>query len=165
METGLQPLPQGRFEGREAFGERIRLALAAAARDGWPELVLCDASFEDWPLGERAVADSLQAWAGAGRRLTLLARSYDEVLRRHARFVTWRRTWDHLIQARACKSVAVSDFPSVLWSPAWTLQRLDLKRSTGVSGPEAERRVVLRETIDECLRQSAPAFPASTLGL
>ena len=163
--TASQDLPEGRFEGREAFAQRVRDALAAAAREGWPELIFSDASFEDWPLGERAVAESLQAWSRSGRRITLLARHYDEVLRRHARFVSWRRTWDHIIQARACKTLAASEFPSVIWSPVWVLQRLDLQRSTGVCGSGAERRVPLREALEECLRQSAPAFSASTLGL
>ena len=42
-------------------------------------MVLCDATFEDWPLGERAVAESLQAWSRTGRRMTLLARGYELV--------------------------------------------------------------------------------------
>ena len=51
---------------------------------------LSDANFHDWPLGERAVVESLQAWARSGRRMTLRARTYDEVICRHARFVRWR---------------------------------------------------------------------------
>ena len=42
---------------------------------------------------------------------------------------------------------------------------MDLVRSGGVSGPEPERRVVLRESIDEWVRRSASGFPATTLGL
>jgi hypothetical protein len=48
-------LPQGRFEGRDAFRQNVRDALACAAREGWRELILSDADFHDWPLGERAV--------------------------------------------------------------------------------------------------------------
>ena len=46
-------LPQGRFEGRDAFRQNVRDALACAARQGWRELILSDADFHDWPLGER----------------------------------------------------------------------------------------------------------------
>lgn len=156
---------QGRFEGREALAEHLRWALAEAARLGWPEMVWCDATFEDWPLGERAVAESLQAWSRGGRRLLLLACHYDEVHRRHARFVQWRRTWDHLIEARACRRADPGDLPSAFWSPAWVMQRLDLQRSTGVCSVQPERRVQLRETLDTWWRRGSPAFPASVLGL
>ncbi len=159
-------LPAGRFSGREDFRQLVRAALACAAQEGWPELVLSDADFHDWPLGESAVIDSLNAWARAGRRLTLLARSYDEVVRRHARFVRWRGTWDHIITCRRSPSADPADFPSALWSPAWVLQRLDPERCNGVAGQEPERRVLLRESLDEwLLRRSSPGFPASTLGL
>lgn len=51
---------------------------------GLDDIILSDANFHDWPLGERAVIESLQAWARTGRRMTLLACSYDDVVRRHA---------------------------------------------------------------------------------
>ena len=159
-------LPVGRFSGREDFRELVRAALACAAHEGWAELVLSDPDFYDWPLGESAVIGSLDAWARTGRRLTLLARSYDEVVRRHARFVRWRGTWDHIVTCRRSPSADPVELPSALWSPAWVLHRLDAEHSVGVAGREPERRVLLRESLDEwLLRRSAPGFPASTLGL
>lgn len=160
-------LPGGRFEGREAFQQLVRDALACAAQQGWRELILCDADFHDWPLGERAVAESLQQWARSGRRLTLLAADYGELQRRHARFVQWRVRWDHIIVCRRAAGVAdPQDLPSAIWSPHWVLQRHDPLRSRGVTGSEPERRVLLRETMAEWLeRRSVPGFPASTLGL
>ncbi len=161
----LASLPQGRFSGPTEFAELIRLALATAAAQGWREIILSDGGFEDWPLGERAVAQSLHDWSRSGRKLTMLARNYDEVVRRHARFVTWRRSWAHIIECRGNASVSADDFPSALWSPGWVFQRLDLARCTGIAGPEAARRVALKERLDECLRRSSPAFPATTLGI
>lgn len=158
-------LPQGRFEGPTEFAELIRLAFAAAAVQGWREIILSDGTFEDWPLGERAVAQSLSDWSSSGRKLTMLAKNYDEVVRRHARFVTWRRTWSHIIDCRTNSTISPDDMPSALWSPAWVFQRLDLVRSTGVSGDEVMRRVVLKERLNECLKLSSPAFAATTLGL
>lgn len=164
-DPALFSLPQGRFHGPGEFAENIRLAFATAAAQGWPEIIMADRSFEDWPLGERVVAQSLNAWSKSGRKLTILAKSYDEVLRRHARFVTWRRTWAHIINSRVNTSLSADDFPSALWSPVWTCQRLDLQRCTGMAGFEAERRIVLRERLDECMRHSTPAFPATILGI
>lgn len=158
-------LPSGRFEGRTAFQQLVRDALATAAREGWREIIVSDADFADWPLGERAVAESLKAWSSSGRRITLLARRYDEVVMRHARFVTWRRTWSHIVEARACPAADPLEFPSAIWSPGWVLQRLDIDRCNGFTGAEPERRVLLRESLKEWLGRSSPGFPATTLGL
>lgn len=155
----------GRFAGREVFRQTVRDALACAAQEGWPQIILSDATFEDWPLGESAVVEALQAWSQPGRKMTLLAFRYDELVRLHPRFVAWRIRWDHVIESRRCTAVGADDFPSAFWSPDWVLRRLDLVRSTGVSGTEPTRRVVLREELEECLRKSTPGFPASTLGL
>lgn len=159
-------LPQGRFSGREVFQQTVRDALATAAGEGWPEIIISDANFHDWPLGERAVVDALQAWARRGRRFTMLACRYDEVIRRHARFVRWRGTWDHILNCRVSPAADPLDLPSAIWSPGWVLQRLDPLRCVGVSGVEPERRVLLRESLNEWVRsKSAPGFPATTLGL
>ena len=167
LETTNSPgaLPEGRFSGPTEFSALIRQSLAVAAEQGWREIILCDSTFEDWPLGERAVAQSLNDWSRSGRKLTMLAKNYNEVVRRHSRFVTWRQTWSHLIECRANAALSVDDMPSALWSPVWVFQRLDLVRSTGVSGSGADRRVALKERLDACLKLSSPAFAATTLGL
>ena len=162
----LPELPAGRFSSRDAFQQMVRDALATAARDGWQEIVVSDANFHDWPLGERSVVEALQDWAHGSRRFTMLAGRYDEVVRRHARFVRWRGTWDHIITCRRSPAADPLDIPSALWSPRWVMQRLDPERYAGVTGFEPDRRVLLRETLDEWLRgKSTPGFPASTLGL
>ncbi len=158
-------LPDGRFSGRAAFQQLVRDALARAAQEGWREIILSDANFADWPLGERAVAGALQDWSASGRRCTLLARQWDEVIRRHARFVSWRSTWSHIIEARACSSADPLEIPSAIWSPGWVMQRLDPERSNGYCGAEPERRLLLRENLAEWLGKSSPAFAATTLGL
>ena len=158
-------LPTGRFEGREAFRQGVRDALAAAAREGWHTIVLADPDFADWPLGERAVAESLQAWAHGGRKLTLLARRYDAVLRQHARFVQWRTRWSHIVTALGCPSADALDLPSAIWSPGWVLERRDIERSVGYCSDQPERRLLLRECLNAWLLKATPAFPATTLGL
>lgn len=167
MTADEQPasLHAGAFHGRDTFQQLVRDALAAAAREGWREIILCDPDFEDWPLYERAVAQSLQDWSESGRKCILLARKWDGVIRRHARFVTWRKTWSHIIDARGCPSADPLEIPSAIWTPAWVMERRDIERSAGWSGAEPQRRLDLRERLNEWLSKSTPAFPASTLGL
>jgi hypothetical protein len=158
-------LLEGAFDGRAVFQQLIRDALATAAREGWREIILADASFEDWPLGERSVVESLNAWSQSGRHLTILAKRFDTLIARHHRFVTWRGRWSHIISARAVPSADEQEFPSALSSPLWALRRLDLTHSKGVASHQARRRVALREEINEWLGKSSPAFASTTLGL
>jgi hypothetical protein len=159
------PLLEGRFTGRSEFTDLIRQAFATAAAQGWHEIILCDASFEDWPLGERAVAQSLNDWSKTGRKLTIVAKSYVDLQRRHARFVSWRQTWAHIVECRATAASADDDMPSALWSPGWVFERRDIQRCTGMAGSELARRIALRERLKEQLKRSTAAFAASTLGL
>lgn len=158
-------LPQGRLGGRTAFLQTVRDALQAAAREGWQELVLCDADFADWPLGEREVVESLQAWSRGGRHFRMLAMDYSALRRDKARFVRWRQTWDHIIECRLSRDTDALAFPSVILGPAWVMQRIDRERDVLVCDKAAVRRLAVRQTVDECRRQSTPGFPASTLGL
>ena len=95
----------------------------------------------------------------------MLAKNYNEVMRRHARFVSWRRTWAHVVECRANAALSDVDMPSALWSPVWVFQKLDMVRCSGVSGNEPARKVALKERLDECLKLSTPSFAATTLGL
>ena len=158
-------LPEGSFEGREAFLGHLNTALADAARQNWREIVFCDPDFDDWPLGERAIVDALQAWSAAGRSFVLLAQRFDVFERGHARFVQWRRMWSHIIECRACDGPGLPQVPSGIWTPSWFLMRIDVAHDRGVCGGAPADRRRLREKIDECLRHARPACPASTLGL
>lgn len=160
-----EALPTGRLNGREVFGQLVRDALACAAREGWQELMLSDASFEDWPLRERTVVESLQAWSRTGRRFTMLAVRYDAVQGSHPRFVAWRKTWGHIIECRLCRDADPLDFPSAIWSPAWVMQRIDPIHGVTLCSRDAHQRVLLRESLQAWLRKSAPGFAATTLGL
>jgi len=165
-EGAIPVLIEGRFDGREAFVDLVRGALSAAAYQGWNEVVFSDPDFADWPLGERASIEALQAWSASGRRLLLLAGRFDLIERGHARFVTWRRTWDHIVECRAAgRTGTPEEVPSAFWTPTWCLHRIDPERSRGVCSSEPRARRDLRESLDERWRQGRPAFPASTLGL
>ena len=159
------PLLEGRFSGCSEFSDLIRHALAAAVVQDWREIILSDPDFEDWPLGERAVVQSLNDWSRGGRKLIMLARSYDTVLRRHARFVVWRKTWSHIVECRSTARASADKFPSALWSPEWALERVDVTRSVGVAGSDLARRIALKERLNEGILNASPAFPATVLGL
>lgn len=158
----LQP---GSFSGRKEFQDRVFQTLQAAAMAGWREIIVCDAGFTDWPLGERLPISLLQAWSRSGRKFTMIARNYDELIRRHHRFVSWRRQWAHIIDCRACPSADATELPSVIWSPNWVLQRLDPVRSVGICSTEPARILGLKEALDDWYSKSSPGFAATTLGL
>lgn len=158
-------LPDGRFSGRSEFAELVRQAMTAAAAQGWREMIWCDPDFADWPLGERAVMQALNDWAGSGRKLTLLADHYDAVLRKHARFVTWRGTWAHVIACRKSGAASAGCLPSALWSQAWVFERLDITRGTGVASANTARCNAVKERLNEHLLTSSAGFPATILGL
>ena len=158
-------LPEGRLVGRVAFAEALRQALASAASRGWTELWLVDDNFADWPLGEAAVVQSLQAWVGRGRRLRLMAREFDTLRRQHPRFVAWCSTWQHLIEAHALRQLAAHELPGVVWTPEWTLERLDPVRCISVASHARERGVALHERLGEWWKKGQPAFAPTTLGL
>ena len=158
-------LPEGRGSGRVDFEAALRSGWSAAAAQGWNSIVLCDADFADWPLGERSTINALDAWARRGRTLQILARDYSALRRLHPRFVQWRTLWSHLVEAHACPHVDEGELPSVFWTPGWTLERLDRVHGSFVASHAPQRRALLRERIQACWLRSAPSLPATTLGL
>ena len=163
-DAGAQ-LPEGRFVGRQAFVSGVRSAIHAAAREGWSQLLLCDADFVDWPLGEREVIDAFNALAGRGRQLRLLARDYGPLRLQHPRFVQWRTTWSHIVDARVWAGAAPGELPTAIWSAHWTLDLLDTERCSGISSHERARAVALHERLEAAWQRGVPGFPASVLGL
>jgi hypothetical protein len=143
----------------------VRHALASAASQGWNHLVLSDPDFADWPLGERNVVDSLTAWSGRGRRIQFLARDFSRMRELHPRLVQWRVAWSHIVEAHACRQMAGGELPSAIWSPQWTMERLDIERCVMVASRSPDRRSALHERLHACWQQGSPSFPATTLGL
>src|SRR5437762_3131748 len=94
---------------RGEFIEALRGALLQALHDNVRELYWSDVDFVDWPLNEPALIDALTRWARPHHRLLLLAQHYDEIQRRHPRFVQWRRTWSHVVDARSPTELQAAD--------------------------------------------------------
>lgn len=164
-DAAFSMLPGNRFSGRSEFTGLVRQALAAAAAQGWHEMIWCDPDFSDWPLGERSVVQALNDWAKSGRKLTMLAENYDAIPRQHGRFTTWRQTWSHVIECHKSGAASSGRLPSVFWSPGWAMERLDSQRCTGVASADLARCMALKERLNEHLAASSSGFPASVLGL
>lgn len=160
--TGLW---QGRFSGHAQFAELVRTALRAAIERNWSEITVCDADFAAWPFAYRDTHELLQQWSQTGRRFTILAHGYRHIEQNQHRFVQWRRRWSHIIEARSLAQLPAADFPSLMLTPEWVCRRTQTEFSIGHAGDERWRRVAVREQLQELLAQSAPAWPATTLGL
>ena len=151
---------------RADFHNAIRAAFAQAAEAGAAEIVLTDPTFADWPLGERAVIESLSSWVESSRRLTLLAYSFEEMARRQLRFVEWRRQWSHVVHCRNDDELEAEQIPTLLFMPGLLCVRLlDRVRHRGTVSARPIDLVECRETVDALLQRSVEAFPVTTLGL
>ena len=151
---------------RAAFRDAVRLAFSEAASAGWRELWCCDETFADWPLNDAGVIASLVRWARPQRRLTLVARHFDDLAVCHPRWVAWRRTWSHVVVCRAVEPEMRLDVPTLLCAPpSCTLRLADRIRHFGVLTTDVHDTVAAREQIDAITQRSVETFGATTLGL
>lgn len=165
------PMPGGRsrsIDGRREFEATFREALSAiAAAPQAREVFLCDADFADWPLGERAVVALFEAWARSHRRLVVIACGFDDLARRHPRWVLWRQNWSHVVDCRLLSDIEPAACPSQLHAPrVCTLRLFDARRHRGAYS-EGDERVdqAVRAEFDVLSQRSEPGFPVTTLGL
>ena len=151
---------------RGEFHEAIRAGLAQAADADANEICLVDPDFQDWPLNERAVVETLARWAAARRKLLLFAHSFDALPRSAPRFADWRRQWSHIVQCRTDPDLEVQQVPTLMLVPGEiAVQLLDPVRHRGTVSGRASDQVQCREAIDALLQRSVEAFPPTTLGL
>lgn len=154
------------IDSRSGFHDALRATLAEAARVGCREIIVIDDDFADWPLNERTVVEHLTQWAASHRRFTAVARHFDEVARRHARWVAWRRTWAHVVHCRTNNELEAGDMPCLLLAPGLGSVRLfERTLYRGAASKELDDEVQWRELADAVLQRSEEAFPATTLGL
>lgn len=154
------------INGRTAFHDTLRAAFAEAAAVGCAELCLCDPDFSDWPLGERSVVESLAAWVASKRRLTLIAGDFDAIVRRHPRWVAWRRAWAHVVDCRSNPDMLAEELPTILLaSELLSVQLVDRVHHRGSVSREPRAILSGRDTVDAVLQRSIEAFPATTTGL
>ena len=158
--------PHRMLSSRGEFHDALRAAFAQAASLGCREIWLCDNDFSDWPLGEVAVVEHLTRWAMSHRKLTVLARHYDDVVTRHPRWVAFRRQWSHVVECRSLEEAELGAIPSMFLAPGVVTVRLfDAENYRASVSSEVADAVRAKEALDAVLQRSSEAFPASTLGL
>jgi hypothetical protein len=151
---------------RAEFLGALRSAFGQAADAGAREIWLCDPTFADWPLSESAVIENLTRWVDSQHRMTLLAHSFDEVGRRHARWSQWRRQWSHVVQCRSNSELEEADYPTLCLVPGVVSVYLaDPVRHRGIASTEAADGLTCRERIDAVSQRSGETFPVTQLGL
>lgn len=151
---------------RSEFHEAVRNAFSEAATQGCREIWLVDIDYADWPLNEPELIDHLTRWAKAYRKLTLIAQNFDEMPRRHPRWVAWRRTWSHIVECRANTELEAGKMPTMLLAPGlMTVRLVDPIRYRGSVSRDAADAIRGRELIDAVLQRSEEAFPVTSLGL
>jgi len=151
---------------RAEFQQALNDAMDEIATHGGRELFLCDEDFGDWPLGQTSFIERLTRWALPHRRLVLLARSFETVPARHPRFVTWRRHWSHIIEAKALAEAEPDEVPTLLLAPGVVSVRLfDRVHARGSLSHDAADAVRYRELVEAISQRAVDAFPATNLGL
>jgi hypothetical protein len=153
------------IDGRSAFTDAVRQALAHAVDARERELCLVDPDFETWPLDDAALLASLTAWARQPlRRLLLVACNFDLVPRRCPRFAEWRGIWAHVVEAHVT-DVEPSQVPTLLLAGSCSLMLADRLRWRGHALSSDKEVADWREVVDVLMQRSQPGFAANTLGL
>ena len=151
---------------RAEFLDAVRSSFEIAAHEGAREILLVDADFADWPLNERAVLESLSAWVDSRRSLLLFGDSFDELARRHSRFVEWRRQWAHAVRCRNDPELEASQLPTLVLVAGVSCVRLvDRSHHRGTVSNRQVDLAECRQAVDALLQRSVEAFPVTTLGL
>jgi hypothetical protein len=157
------------IESRAGFAAAVSWGFERAMREGGrSRRILCvDRDFANWPLDAPDLLEALGAWLRGGQRqLVLLAAHFDEVPRRHPRFVAWRRHFTHAVFPFAAPEDVAATLPTLLLDDAGTFVRLiDPVHWRGRTSADERTALPWREQIDALLQRSEAAFPAQSLGL
>ena len=163
----LQALPESRsFLGRRDFAAAWRFALTYLADRGGKEIYFCDSDYANWPLGERETIELLNRWAMSHRRLVVLAAQFETLQRSHPRWVSWRRTWSHVVQCRQVADADITSIPTILLAPGvLSLQVHDPLHFRGRLAFTRPEEVRDWDELDAFLQRSHESFPVTNLGL
>lgn len=159
------------FASRADFQRLLVEALAWVSEQGCRELHAWDAGFVDWPLSDATALAALTSWARTGRQLHLLALQYDDVVRRHPRFVRWRRDYAHCVTARAIDpEVRLEVAPESMLlavgaDSTLSLRLFDRHLWRGEVSLDSAERLRGLEWFDALAQRSSDAFAPTTLGL
>lgn len=162
-------LEHGRVEGWPAIGAQLEALLLHALQGGARRIVALDPDFLQWPLSSPALLQALQDWGkGRGRRLELLAPTWQPCARRHVRLLVWRKSFDHLLDIREFDpSDGVATWPLSLLAVEGgvALRVIEFETGRAVWRSDAGFRQLALEEFDAIAQRSGPGWPLTTLGL
>lgn len=155
------------IDSRADFVAAVHDAVDQALARGARRMLWGDKDFAEWPLDDPALLQRLTHWLRLPQRqLLLLAHDFDGLVRSRARFVAWYRLWSHGVGACSPAPDEPLELPCVLLAEGTVLVHLlDPERWRGWVATDAALLRQWRDQIDALLQRSAPAFPATTLGL
>ncbi len=159
--------PAPAVDSRAGFAAAVRWGFETAFTRGARRIVTVDRDFAQWPLDDPALLESLTRWLKRPQRQwVLLAATYDEMARRHPRFVRWRADWAHAISPYAPPPEDRVELPSLLVDDGpVVVQLFDAVHWRGRALLDAREARSWRENLDALLQRSGPEFPVSRLGL
>lgn len=153
-------------ESEQGFAAAVLQAVNQALEQRCRSITFCAAHFGYWPLSQPELLTALSAFARLpGRQLTLLSRDFDVVRRQHPRFVDWRQTWAHAIDARRPVDDGLNLPTVVLADRLLALELTDPDNWVGVWRTTALDRQATIETVESLMRRTEAAFPVNVLGL
>jgi hypothetical protein len=154
------------FDTHAGFVLALQGLVQAALERRLRRLVLVDPSFADWPLESALLLDPLTAFVRLpGRQVLLLGRGFEGLRRSSPRFVTWRRTWAHAVQAARPEDDELELPTCVLADRSlglWVREREKWSGVLRVDEPDVARWAL--ET-DALTQRARPDFPPYILGL
>lgn len=154
------------LQSRSEFIDAVRQILLGLPDVKPRELLIADADFSPWPLGDADVVDALTRWARLpGRRLRLLGSRFDVIERDQPRFALWRRSFAHALECLLPSELEPTDMPSLLLTDASCIELLDRERWQARRSDERRWLVEQRERCDAISQRSEPAWPITALGL
>ena len=151
---------------RSQFQQAVRDGLAALATSNCKQVWASDPDFADWPWSERESIEQLQRWAMSHRQINVVALHFDELVRRQARWVVWRRLWAHVVSCRVAADQDAAALPVMLLAPGlFTLRLTDKLHWRGRLSVEPADAALAFEEIDAITQRATASFPAHVLGL
>lgn len=154
------------IDSAEGFRRAVVAAVAEAVVRRARRLVLADPDFDAWPLEEGDFLAALTDFVRLpGRQVLLLARRFEGVARHRPRFVRWRQTWGHAVDARRPVDEEVAVPSLLLADRALMVELLDKEHWRGRVLQADGRVVVAAQEIDVLAQRTEPGWAGTTLGL
>jgi hypothetical protein len=165
-ESATEP-PLSALRSQADVQAALRWAVHHALDTRSRRLLWLDPDFSAWPLDDATLIDSLTAWLRLPqRRLVLLAHQFGTLERLHPRFVAWRRTWAHAVDAWTPSEGIAVRLPSLLIDDQrLCLQVFDTTQWRGRLSLDERAVHQWHDEIDALLQRCEAAFPVRPLGL